>query len=97
MHLYEEIEKGEAASVKGKTREKLVENKELALLSRTLGTINLAVPIEESIEDLKTKPWNEEKILEKFKELNFNRYIERFHLNKKQETIPEKTELLPKL
>ena len=91
-HLYEEIEKGEAASVKGKTREKLVENKELALLSRTLGTINLAVPIEKSIEDLKTKPWNEEKILEKFKELNFNRYIERFHLNEKQETIPEKTE-----
>lgn len=77
--LYEKIEKNED-DLKPKTKEKLLTNKELAELSRTLGTINLNVPIEEKIEDLKIKEWNNEQVLEKFKELNFNRFIERFNL-----------------
>ncbi len=77
--LYEALENG-TDDIKGKLREKLTANKELALLSRTLGTINTEVPIEQSIEDLKRKEWNNEKVLEKFKELRFNRFIERFNL-----------------
>lgn len=77
--LYEAIEKGED-DLKPKTKEKLVANKELAELSRTLGTINLEVPIEEKIEEFKIKEWNNEEVLAKFKELNFNRFIERFNL-----------------
>ena len=67
-------------SLKGKLREKLVENEELAFLSKTLGTINVNVPIEEKIDDLKVVEWDKEKVYDIFKNLNFNRFIERFNL-----------------
>lgn len=82
-NLYKEIEEERATSIKGKTREKIIENKELAFLSKELGTININVPIEENLESLRKKEWDREAILEKFKELKFNRYIERFNLNDK--------------
>lgn len=82
-NIYEELENGKAETIKGKTREKMIENKDLAFLSKTLGTINLQVPIEEKIEDLKVKEWNNEKVYEDFKSLRFNRYIERFNLKEK--------------
>lgn len=50
-----------------------------------MGTINTKVPIQEKIEDFKIKPWNEDKVLEKFKELNFSRYIDRFNLKESKE------------
>ena len=77
--LYEALEKG-TDDLKGKQREKIIENKDLALLSRTLGTINVNVPIEKDIEDLKLKNWDNKEVLSIFEELRFNRYIERFHL-----------------
>ena len=85
--IYKEIEAGKAETIKGKTREKLIENKELAYLSKTLGTINLKVPIEEKMEEFKTKEWNKQKVYEDFKKLKFNRYIERFEL--KEEAVKE--------
>ena len=84
--IYEVIEKGED-DLKPKARERLLENKELAMLSRTLGTINLEVPIEENLEEFKIKEWNKEEVFAKFKELNFNRFIDRFNL--KSEEIPK--------
>ena len=83
-NLYKAIE-DETDNLKDKTREKLVENKELALLSRTLGTINTEVPLHEKIEDLKMQEWNNLKLFEKFKELNFHRFIDRFNLQTEQE------------
>ena len=83
-NLYKAIE-DETDNLKDKTREKLVENKELALLSRTLGTINTEVPLHEKIEDLKMQEWNNSKLFEKFKELNFHRFIDRFNLQTEQE------------
>ena len=80
-NIYKELEEGKAETIKGKTREKMLENKELAFLSKTLGTINLEAPIEETIEDLKIKEWDKQKVYEDFKKLKFNRYIERFKLN----------------
>ena len=77
--LYEAIENN-ADDLKGKQREKIIDNKDLALLSRTLGTINVNVPIEKDIEDLKLKNWDNKEVLSIFEELRFNRYIERFHL-----------------
>ena len=74
--LYEAIENN-TDTLKEKLKEKLVENKDLAILSRTLGTINIEVPLEEKVEDLKLKEWDNEKVFEKFKELNFNRFIDR--------------------
>ena len=84
--LYKEIEEERATSIKGKTREKIIQNKELAFLSKELGTININVPIEENLESLEKKEWNKEEVLEKFKELKFNRYIERFNLNDSKTT-----------
>ena len=85
--LYDAIEKGKD-DLKGKQREKIIENKDLAYLSRTLGTINLEVPIKDSLEDFKVEEWDKKKVLELFKELNFNRYIECFSL--KEEEVQEK-------
>ena len=78
-NLYEKLEAGES-DLKGKQKEKIEENKELAYLSRTLGEINIQVPIEDTLEELKLEEWDKPKVLEIFKELNFKRYIERFNL-----------------
>lgn len=75
--LYKTIDESPNA-VKGKLKEKLVENKDLAILSRTLGTINLEVPLDEKISDLKLVEWNNNEVLSTFKELRFNRFIDRF-------------------
>ena len=93
--LYEAIESG-TDNLKGKQREKIAENKDLAILSRTLGTINLEVPVDIGIDDLKMKEWNKPEVLKLFKELRFNRYIERFDLDKDSETseeVPQKIEV----
>ncbi len=90
-NLYEKIEKGED-NIKGKQREKIVENKDLAMLSKTLGTINLETPIDKTLEDLKVKEWNKEEVLKIFKELRFNRYIERFNLTENTDSPKEEKE-----
>ena len=87
-NLYDKIEKNED-DLKGKQREKIKDNKELAELSKTLGTINLEVPIEDTLEQFKVEEWDKEKVLKLFKELNFNRYIERFHLTGEKDSQEE--------
>ena len=82
-NLYKSVEEG-TDTLKPKIREKVVANKDLALLSRTLGTINTDVPLEEKIEDLKMQEWDNAKLFEKFKELNFHRFIDRFNLQTEQ-------------
>ena len=84
-NLYKKIEEGQD-DLKGKQREKIVENKELAELSRTLGTINTKVPIKDDLTDLKVEEWDKEKVLELFKNLNFNKYIDRFNLRENTES-----------
>ena len=81
--LYEAIENN-TDTLKEKLKERLVANKDLALLSRTLGTINVEVPLDENVEDLKLKEWDNEKLFKKFKELNFHRFIDRFNLKTEQ-------------
>ena len=67
--------------IKGALKDKLEKNKELAIMSRTLGTILRDAPLEISINDLSIKEWDKEAVTNKFKELKFNRFIERFDLN----------------
>ena len=88
-NLYKLLEEGKAEDVKGKTRERIIENKDLAFLSKELGTININAPIEENLEEFKVEEWDKPKVLKLFKELNFNRYIERFNLASEDEIEPE--------
>lgn len=89
-NLYKQIEEGKD-ELKGKTREKIEQNKELAYLSKELGTINTQVPIEKNLEDYKITEWDKNEVLEIFKELKFNRFIERFGLKaEKNESQIEK-------
>ena len=90
-NLYEKVENNED-NLKGKQREKIAENKELAIMSKTLGTINLNVPITDNLEDFKVEEWDKPKVLELFKELNFNRYIDRFSLRGSENTNIKKEE-----
>lgn len=87
--LYEKLEKGET-NLKGKQKENIEANKELAILSRELGRIDVNAPIEKNLEEFKVIPWNKEEVLTIFKELRFNRYIERFSLN---EDVKENTNI----
>ena len=80
-NLYEKIENGEA-QLKGKLLENLVNNKELAYLSRELGRIDIDSPIEKDLDKFKIVEWDKEKVLELFKTLRFSKFIERFNLEK---------------
>ncbi|MCI8272634.1 MAG: DNA polymerase I [Clostridia bacterium] len=103
--LYKSIEEGKD-DLKGKQKENVINNKEMAELSKKLGAIDTNVPIKSKTEDLKVQEWNKEVVLKIFEELRFNRYIERFELKEgikpvvpKEETkleIIETTEI-PKL
>ena len=67
-NLYNEVETNEnLLDIKGKLKEKLLENKELAILSKKLGEIDRAVPLDESIEDLKVQEWNKSEVYNLFK------------------------------
>ena len=80
-NLYKEVETNESLiDVKGKLKEKILENKELAYLSRKLGEINRQAPIETSLEELKKQEWNNQEVYNLFKYLRFNRYIDRFNM-----------------
>jgi len=82
-NLYRCFERGEDVA-RGKLKERLKEHKDLAILSRELGRIDVKAPIDKNLENFKLKEWNREEVLEIFKRLRFNRYIERFNLD----TIP---------
>ena len=90
-NLYEKLEKGES-NIKGKQKEKLEQNKELAFLSKTLGTINLEVPIEDTLENFKVEEWDKQKVFDIFEKLRFQRFIERFNL--REEKKPKEEEIL---
>ena len=88
--IYEKLEAGDPIA-KGKLKENLEANKELAILSRELGRIDTNAPIEKELELFKVKEWDNKKVLELFRNLRFNRYIERFNLEQnKSENNEEK-------
>ncbi len=90
-NLYEKLENGEPVA-KGKLKENLENNKDLAILSRELGRIDVNAPIDKELSDFKIVEWNNQEVLEIFKRLRFNRYIERFNLDKNIEKSEKNTE-----
>lgn len=77
--IYQKLEAGEQIA-KGKLKENLEANKDLAILSRELGRIDVNAPIEKDLDLFKVREWDNQKVLELFRNLRFNRYIERFGL-----------------
>ena len=77
--IYENIE-----SINGKTKEKLLNDKENAFNSYELATIYKEVPLEINIDDLEYKQKDEEKLNELYEELEFYSLIK-----KKKTTIEE--------
>ncbi len=81
-NLYNKIEKNED-DLKGKLREKIASNKELAELSKTLGTIDTHAPILNDLSLIKIKEWDRQAVYDIFKNLKFNKYIDRFNLRRR--------------
>lgn len=77
-NLYENIEK-----VGGKkTKESLIEHKNIAFLSKKLGEIITNIPLDTSIEELRVVEPNWERLEEIYTKLEFNRLLERLPKNK---------------
>ena len=62
-------------SIKGSTKKKLEENKELAIMSKKLATIIRDVPVEFNLEELEYGNYNTKDILDVFKYLGFTSLI----------------------
>ena len=80
-NLYKALHEG-TIELTSKLKDTLIKNQDLAELSKELGTININAPIKEDLEDVKIVDWDREKVAEIFKRINFNRFIERFNLDK---------------
>ena len=74
-NIYENIDSLDASE---KTREKLVNDKEMAYLSYKLATIFREVPIEIDYDLCKIKDINKEELYKIFKRLNFSKLMSRF-------------------
>lgn len=64
--------------LKGKQKEKVEANKELAFLSKKLATININVPVDFTSEKLERKEMNRNAVRDLFVELEFRRLAERW-------------------
>lgn len=85
-NIYTKLEAGEELEkIKGKLKEKIVDNKELAYLSLKLGTICKEVPIEIELSNIESKPFNNDELYNLFVKLQFRNFIEKLGL---KETTP---------
>ncbi len=71
--LYEHID-----DLKGKTKEKVEANRELAFVSRDLATIKRDCSIEINLEQMRLEDYLNDQTFDLFKELNFTRLLTRF-------------------
>ncbi len=89
-NLYKAVEdESQKDKFKEKLRTKLIENKDLALISKKIGKINTKAELPFTLEDLKLKEWNKQEVTKLFKYYRFNRFMDRFELNKNDNNIQE--------
>lgn len=74
-NIYENID---TLDITAKTKEKLINDREMAYLSKTLATINKEVPIKLVYEDCILSDVNLEKIYELFKKLEFHKFMSKY-------------------
>ena len=88
----------EFSSIKGSTKKKLEENKELAIMSKKLATIIRDVPVEFNLEELEYGNYNTKDILDVFKYLGFTSLIPRIgNLDESEEIVNEANVEISKL
>lgn len=89
--LYEAVDSDED-KLTPKQREKVIEDRENAFLSRKLGKIIIDVPINCTLEDLIKEEWSDE-VKQIFIRLNFKSFLEKFNMldsvNDEVEKMPE--------
>lgn len=84
-NLYDNID-----DVSGKKlKEKLVDGKMAAFMSKKLGTIVRDVPIEESLDDFKKVQYDYEKLSELYREFEFNSMLDRIPEEYRKEEVEE--------
>ena len=76
-------------NIKGSTKKKLEENKELAIMSKRLATIIRDVPVEFKLEELEYGNYNVEEVLEEFKRFGFTSLIPRIANLDSNDTVDE--------
>lgn len=81
--IYENLDKISSASI----RQKLIDAKEMALLSKKLVTISCDVPMVDDLEALRLQPFKKEELRSLFQELNF-KIFEKTLLNESFATDP---------
>lgn len=86
--IYNALDSGEELEgIKGKLKEKLVENKDLAYLSRELGTIYKEVPLAITIEDIKRVEPNNDELYNLFAKLQLKKFIESMNLKANENKV----------
>ena len=92
--IYENLED---SRIKPGVRQKLIDKKEDAYLSKTLATIDTNVPLGIKIEDIAYKGLQKEQLRNKFNELELQSFIARFHLDQEDNSpvICEKATVAP--
>ena len=90
-NIYAKLDENEELDgIKGKLKEKLIENKELAFLSKDLGTICLDVPLKFEMKDISFKDYNNDALYNLFVKLQFRKFIEQLGL-KQQENVNDES------
>lgn len=92
--IYENLD---ALDIKDSVRNKLAVGKELAFLSRELGTICKTAPINSSIEDYKIKPCNKENLARLMTRLEFFKLMEKMNLKADNSASINQITELPKI
>ena len=72
QNLYENID-----DIKGKAKEKLIENKDIAFMSRSLGEIYLEAPVDTNLENYKVEEPDYDTLREKYERLEFKLFLEK--------------------
>lgn len=81
-NLYDNID-----NIKGKTKEKLVEDKEMAFISKKIATIYRDVPLNIVLEDLKYEKNITPELLDLFKDLEFFSFLKNMEIKKETKTL----------
>ncbi|MEA3366466.1 MAG: DNA polymerase I [Candidatus Hydrogenedentes bacterium] len=82
--IYEHI-----GEIKGKQRENLENDRTQAFLSRKLVTIDTNVPVDVSLEDLRRRPLNTDKLIDVFSELELHSLVQEFLPDASEQTAKE--------